>query len=162
LPGNILEGDLDNLKMNQVRFGEVFIPSVGHVQFKHDPSFDFQPLRRKIDAGYTAGGYNNLSYSLMVDSAQVMNSITSRNVTGGARLIDGGKNNSNFYYLKPDNHIWWGRSYGRMNDGDKYTNLNASLRYMGSEFFAAIQSYILMVDTTATVIIELQNTYDNL
>lgn len=161
IKGNLVEGkDLDNLKLNQIRFGEVFIPSVGYVSFRHDPSFDYQPLRNKIDAGYTAGGYNNLSYCLMVDSVEMRNNNTFENIIGGAKLMDGGNKNSNFYYLKPDNHFWWGRNYGRMNDGDKFTDLRASLRYMGNEFFAAIQSYILMVDTTATVIIERQNTYD--
>lgn len=157
---DLIKGTPDALKLTMMRFDEVFIPSIGNVSFKHDPSFDFQPLQRKIDSGYTPNGYNNLSYSLMVDAAEVIGKDTSRSVTGGAKLMEGGNKKSNFYYLKPENHFWWGREYGRMNQGDKFTDLRASLRYMGTEFFAAVQSYVLMVDTTAKVIIELQNTYD--
>jgi hypothetical protein len=157
---DLIEGTPDAMKLRMMRFTEAFIPSVGNVTFEHDPSFDFQPLQRKIDSGYTPNGYNNLSYSLMVDAAEVRGTDTSRNVTGGAKLMDGGNKKSNFYYLKPENHFWWGREYGRMNQGDKFTDLRSSLKYMGNEFFAAVQSYVLMVDTTAKVIIELQNTYD--
>lgn len=155
----VVSGDLDNLQVNLIRFGKALIPSVGWVSFEHDPSFDFQPFGRRQDVGFTTNGYNNLSYSLMVDGIDVRKNNTYKNVHN-ATLIDGGNKNSNFYYLKPENHIWWGRTHGRMNDGDKFTDLKASLRYMGTEFWAAMQSYILMVDTTAKVIIELQNTYE--
>lgn len=155
----VVSGSLDDLSVNLIRFGKALIPSVGWVTFKHDPSFDFQPFGRRQDVGFTTNGYNNLSYSLMVDGIEVRKSNTYKNVHD-ATLIDGGSKNSNFYYLKPENHIWWGRTHGRMNDGDKFTDLKASLRFMGTEFWAAMQSYILMVDTTAKVVIEVQNTYD--
>lgn len=155
----LVTGSIDNLKVHNYRIGEVFLPTIGYVSFEHDPSFDYQPIGDRINSGYTTNGYQKLSGSLMVKSASVNKSNTIKGLDG-ANLINGGNKKSNFYFMKPENHIWWGKTYGRMNDGDKYRNLNASLKYMGNEFWAATQSSILMVDTTGSVIIEVQDTFE--
>lgn len=40
-PGKIIEGSLDNMKLNAMRVSEAFLPGIGNVKFKHNPSFDY-------------------------------------------------------------------------------------------------------------------------
>lgn len=155
----LVSGDLSSLKLALLEFGEVYLDGVGYTKFEHDASFDYNPVTDRISGGFIGNGYNTTTYSLVVDAHEVLANNSFKNIKG-ADLVTGGNKNSSLYYLKPEgSHITWGRTYGRMNQGDQYSNLNASLKYMGTEFWASIESSVLLVDTTAKVIIELQGTY---
>ena len=164
IPGKIIEGNnLNDLTLNTMSFGEVFLPGVGFTRFVHDPSFDFNPVStgHRISGFEGIGGFHRTSYSLMVDSYD-KTSTNAYQKARGTNLVKDGNKNSNLYYVKPEgSHLTWGRSIGRMNDGNQFENVRSALKYMGSEFWATIQSGMMMLDTTGIVIIELENTYTN-
>lgn len=157
----LVEGDLDNLTLkNDVKFKQVFLPGVGNVSFNHDPSFDWNlGTTSSRVGGFVGKGYNRNSYTLMAEAKNKRSTMVEDKVKG-AKLVDGGKKDNPIYLVQPDHpYITWGRTQGRMNAGSQFTNVQSALKYMGQEFWAIADSDVLLVDTTACVVIELKDTY---
>lgn len=157
----IVTGELDNLKLNSnVNFGEVFLNGVGYVSFIEDPSFNWNMGSNSPKvSGFVAQGYGRNTYTLIVDTWNARSGNVNDKVRG-AKIVDGGKEDNPIYLVQPDHpYMTWGRTQGRMHDGARFTNVQSSLKYMGSEFWAITESDILLLDTTRCVVIELKDTY---
>lgn len=156
----LITGTLDKLKLGMPEFAEVLIPGVGWVKFEHDASFDYKTFETGNtiqDGFYGLGGFNKLSYSLMVKGMDYKGN-TER--VKNATLVENGNRSSNLYYVVPkEGHVTWGYDQGRMNNGSQYSNIQSSSRYRGQTFWVEIHSGMLMLDVTRNVIIELDNTY---
>lgn len=156
-----ISGTIDKLRLNVPNFAEVMLPGIGWVSFEHDPAFDFKTFEtgNAINDGYFGlGGFNKLSYSLMVKGMDSASNVV--NKVKGATIVEQGNRRSNLYYVIPKyNHIVWGGEQGRMNNGTQTGNITSSLRHRGQTFWVSIQSGMLMLDVTRSIIIELDNTY---
>lgn len=156
-----ITGSIDSMKLNNPNFSEVMFPGIGWVTFKHDPAFDFKTFstgNAMNDGYYGLGGFNKLSYSLMVEGMDSASNVV--NKVKGATVVEQGNRRSNLYYVIPKyNHVGWGYEQGRMNDGTKTSGIISSLKHRGQTFWVYIQSGMLMLDVTRNVIIELDNTY---
>lgn len=157
-----LTGANDNLELGTVKVQTAIIEGVGKVYFKHDKSFDYRPVASGVEDDFVTGGYNKTSYSGILNAYDSVAAGRKAKLGTGAKLVNGGNLASNFLYLKPDDgtHFFYGHTLGRAPFNGVSTDLKASLRYMGHEFFASMRSWIMMVDTTAHVIIELADTYE--
>lgn len=157
----LVTGTLDNLKVNTVKYGVVFINGLGNVEFEHDPSFDWNMGSTNYkSSGFVGQGYNRNTYTLIVDTTNSRTGKATEKVKG-MRVVDGGKEDSPIYLVQPadEPYITWGRTQGRMNNGAQYTNVQSSLKYMAQDFWAIADSDVLLLDTTRCVILELKDTY---
>lgn len=160
IPQPVFKGNLNNLEMQEVRITSVFIPGVGKVIIEHDPSLDYQPMADRFSQG--AYGHQvaaHTSYSLVIwdaGSAEYSN-VTSK--VRNASVVDGGNNKANIYYIKRTGEpaVTYGYEQGRMANEGSYENVQSSLKYMGRTFWAFNESGALVLDTTRTVMIELQD-----
>lgn len=163
LTKGLVTGDLNNLTVAMPKIRTAQLPGIGWVTFKHDPSFDFKGMSSNnamIDGFAGLGGYNKTSYSLMIEGMDNPSTVNSASKVRNGKLVEGGNKKANLYYIKPKfGHIIWGHEQGRMNEGLRTSNIQSAMKYMGQEFWVSIHSGMLMLDTTANVIIEVDNTY---
>lgn len=156
-----ITGSIDSMKLANPNFSEVMFPGIGWVTFKHDPAFDFKTFETgnaMNDGYYGLGGFNKLSYSLMIEGMDSASNVV--NKVKNATVVEQGNRRSNLYYVLPKaNHLIWGTEQGRMNNGTQTSNIVSSLRHRGQTFWVSVQSGMLMLDVTRNVIIELDNTY---
>lgn len=157
----IISGPANAMVLNEVKYREAFIPMLGWTSFKHDPSFDwksFESGNATRDGFLGLGGFNKLSYTLMIDGMSTSSNVVNR--LKGATLVENGNRTANLYYVKPKlEHIIWGYEQGRMNNGYQTSGIVSSLRHRGQTFWTQIRSGMLMTDVTRNVIIELDNMY---
>lgn len=159
----IITGDnLNDLTLHSdIKFSEVFLPGVGYCRFDHDPSFDWNTGTTNYKAsGFAGKAKNKNTYTLILDSATTKSGDVSKKIRG-AGLIEGGDNNSTVYMVQPEGtpYVTWGKEQGRMNDGAKFRDVRSSSKYMAQNFWAIIDTDVLLLDTTKAVIIELKDTY---
>lgn len=156
--GRMLSGSLDDLELNTVEIRTVTFPSIGKIKVEYDPSMDYQPMADRFSAKTYGHGKNRNSYSLVAyDLTSSQYSNVKENVKG-AKLIDGGNETSNIYYVKKEGEpvVTWGYEQGRMADGAKASNVISSMKKMGKSLWAISDSAGLMIDSTRYVTIELQ------
>jgi len=166
LTGNdqkVVTGPVGDMTLRRTNFTEVFLPNIGYVKFVHDPAFDFNfGTSDPRVSGYEGMGVNRNTYTLVVDTISTRGSNDAYKSINGARLVNGGKENSPVYYVTPEgqSHVTWGRSNGRApGAGQIQTNISSALKYMGTEFWCYSESDVILLDTTRCVVIELQDTY---
>lgn len=160
ISNQLVTGDLMNLTVNPMKIKEAFLPGVGYVSVEHDPSFDYLPNVDRTSAGFVGrGGYHKYSHSLIItDATDTYYSNLVSKIRGGD-LVEGGYDKTNIYYVKPEGpNRTWGHKQGRMNDGNQFGNISSALNYMGREFWALVESGVIVLDTTRSIIIELQDT----
>jgi hypothetical protein len=159
---DIVKGEIDNLSIErEIKIGKMLIPGVGLVSFEHDPTYDWNIGTTNYRAsGFAGQGFNRTTYTLTLKSANVRSNDVTKKVTGADLVKDGEKNN-NIYLVQPDGvpYVTTGKTQGRMQDGNKFSNVSSSSKYMASEFWAIIDTDVLLVDTTKCVIIELKDTF---
>lgn len=158
----IIKGDIDSLSIEkELKITKMLIPGVGLVSFKHDPTYDWNLGTTNYRAsGFAGKGFNRTTYTLTLESANVRSGDVTKKVTGADLVAEGNKNN-NTYLVQPKDvpYVTWGKTQGRMHDGSRFTNVTSSSKYMANEFWAIIDTDILLVDTTRCVIIELKDTF---
>lgn len=158
----LISGELNKLNLNtSVNFEAVYLPGVGNVKFVHDPSFDYnQGSMDARNSGFVGKGLGRSTYTLIVDTATSKSTNVGTKVQG-LTTIQGGNENSPIYVVYPEGrpYVTWGRTQGRMHDGARFTNVQSALKYMGQEFWAIIESDVLLLDTTRCGVIELKDTY---
>ena len=157
LPGKVFTGEMDNLSMANVAITSVMFPNVGKVTVEHDPSLDYLPGTDRYSAGFYSDGLAHTSNSLViwdVTNPEYSNLSKVKNDS----LVEGGTNNANIYYVKPQgqSHVTYGYEQGRMANEGQFHNVQSSLKQMGKTFWAHSQSSALVLDTTRYVTIELQ------
>lgn len=159
LPESPLKGKLDNLEMVKVAFRKVHFPGIGTVEVEHDPTLDYLPMTDRFSAGnFGTNGKAHTTYSMVIWDASSTDYSNASSKVKGAKVIEGGNVKGNIYYVKPEGaHVTYGYAQGRMETPDgKASNVMASLKKMGREFWAFSESAALVLDTTRYVTIELQ------
>jgi hypothetical protein len=122
LPSPIIEGPLDDLKLNIVRIGEIMIPNIGFLKVERDMALDYlgqNPGDRFLAGGMHPQGKSHGAYCAVVWDAN--NQAYSNNLTAprGATLVEGAPQTSSLYLLKrPGAMIHSGRTN---NHYDPYT-----------------------------------------
>ncbi len=156
--GDFLSGPLDGLRANSIVFKSVQVPGVGEIEFELDNSWDYQPFADRFSKGfYGSQGFPHQSYSMYIEDASNPMYSNVNTTVKGASLVEGGRQNANIYYVKPEGpNVVWGYEQGRMVDGTQATNITSSLKQMARSMWATSHSSVLMIDTTRSVTIELQ------
>lgn len=158
LPSSPIKGkNLTSLEFEPVMFQTVNIPEIGIVSIEHDPSMDFSPLADRFEQGFFGDGYAWTSYSMMIcDAADTEYSNALTGLPSGVKLIDGGTNSANIYYVKPEGEsMWWGYQNGRYSP-DKASEIASSMKRMGREFWAHNISAGWVRDISRYIVIELK------
>lgn len=158
LPSKVFSGQLNNLSLASIAITEVNFPGVGKVTVEHDDSLDYLPSTDRFSAGFYSEGFAHTSNSLVIwDVTNPEYSNVSSKVKN-AKLVEGGSQQANIYYVKPEGqpHVTYGYEQGRTANKDQFENVASSIKQMGRTFWATSQSSALVLDTTRYVTIELQ------
>lgn len=153
----VFSGNLDELEMQAVQITSVTFPGVGKIIVEHDSSLDYQPMADRFSSGMFGEGEAHTAHSLVIWDATKpeYSNVTSK--VKGADLAQGGNKMSNIYYVKPEgSHVTYGYEQGRMANGEQFSNVASSIKYMGKQFWATSQSASLVLDTTRYIVIELK------
>lgn len=159
LPKSPITGSsLTSLEMEPVMFTAVNIPEIGKVRINHDPSLDYSPMAdRRTQGFYGEGGYSHTSYSMVIwDATDTAYSNARTNLPSGAKLVDGGAQGANVYYVRPEGeNMWWGYSNGRYSPNTGRDIMSAQ-KTMSREFWAHNISACWVKDPSRSIIIELE------
>lgn len=150
--------DLRNLKIEAVRFTNVYIPQIGQVEIEHDPSLDWGMRGDRFERGMHGHGMAHTTHTMVI--WDVTNQAYSNNLSeipNGANLVEGGNANSSVFLVKPEGAlIHSGRMNGRY-DSRRSSDIAAANKYMGEEYFAwAAGIDVWMPDPSKIVMIELK------
>ena len=155
IPNPISGQSLQELKMDFVRFTEVYLPQIGYVKLEHDPNLDYTLMQDRLSSGYNGNGRAHTTYSMVmwdVDDQQYSNN---KDMPAGAKLVEGGLDSANVYLVKPEGEMtYWGTSYGRYSI-NKAADIVSSYKHIGQEFWAWNSCAIWVKDVTRFVMIEL-------
>lgn len=156
LPKSPVSGtSLTELKLEEVRFTEVFLPGIGTVEIEKDESLDYGVMSDRFAKGAHGGGMAHTTYSMVIWDASNQGYSNNKNLPKGTKLVEGGNANSNIFIVKPKGEMtYWGRSNGRY-DIQKAGDIVSSHKYIGTEFWAFNSSSIWVRDLTKFVMIEL-------
>lgn len=156
LPKSPVSGTkLTELAMEAVRFTKVYIPGIGNVEVKHDPSLDFYPGADRFSTGMHQNGYAHTTYSAVIwdvaDSAYSNNN----KIPQGATLVDGGDSGSNMYIVKPEGaQTYWGKENGRYSS-ETSADIISSNKFQMESYFVYSICAAWIKDLTRYCIIEL-------
>lgn len=150
--------DLKNLKLEAVRFTDVYIPQIGQVEIEHDPSLDWGMRGDRYERGMHAHGKAHTTHSMVIwDVTDQSYSNNQSELPNGTQLVDGGNAGANIFLVKPEGAlIHSGRSTGRY-DSRRSSDIMAANKYMGEEYFAWTAGIdVWMQDPSKIVMIELK------
>ena len=155
IPNPISGQSLQELKMDFVRFTEVYLPQIGYVKLEHDPNLDFMIMQDRLSAGYNGNGRAHTTYSMVIWDAEDQSYSNNREMPRGAKVVEGGNDNANVYLVKPEGEMtYWGTSQGRYSI-NKASDIVSSYKQIGQEFWAWNSCAIWVKDVTKFVMIEL-------
>lgn len=154
---NPVSGPLDGLKLAPVMISSVAIPDIGMVEIEYDPSLNFTVGADRTSSGFVGQGHKSDSYSAIIwDASDSSVSNARANLPSNVKLIDGGNNDSNVYYVKPEGEsMWWGYEQGRWAP-NKTSDIVSSSKTMAREFWVHSSSACWIRDTTRFIVIELK------
>lgn len=153
----IYSGPLDDLKMAYVKISEAYIPGLGIVSVKHNPSLDYQPFTDSYTRGnYGIGQFAHTTHSLVIWDATDPQYVNVEDRVKNAKVVKNGNKSANIYYVKNEGpNVTYGFEQGRMANGSQFSNVMSSMKTMARTFWCYNQSSVLMLDTTRHVLIEL-------
>lgn len=156
LPDTPVSGkDLLNLKLEPVRFTEAYIPGIGNVKIKHDPSLDNYPGADRFSKGFHQNGFAWTTYSMVIYDVKSQEFSNNAKLPEGATLIDGGDTGSNMYIVKPEGAMtYWGSEHGRYSSTSP-TDILSSNKYQMESYWIYSMCAAWVKDLTRYVIIEL-------
>lgn len=155
IPNPISGSDLKELKMDFVRFTEVYLPQIGYVKLEHDPNLDYLMMQDRLSAGYNGNGRAHTTYSMVIWDAEDQQYSNNMQAPKGASVIEGGNSDANVYLVKPEGDMtYWGTSHGRYSI-NKASDIVSSYKQIGQEFWAWNSCAIWVKDVTKFVMIEL-------
>lgn len=155
LPSNPVTGDIYNLKLALVRFTTVFLEGIGNLTVEEDTSLNFTGLSDRRISGMHENGYDQTAYSVIAWDAEDQKYSNNKQLPKGATLVDGGNPRANIYLVKPEGeYVYWGRRTGRY-DSRTASDIMASFKEMGEEFWAYNNSCIFVSDPSRFVMLEL-------
>lgn len=152
---NPISGSLHELKMDFVRFTEVFLPQIGHVKLEHDPNLDYTIMQDRLSSGFHGNNKAHTTYSMVIWDAEDQEYSNNAELPKGAKLIEEGNANANIFLVKPEGEMmYWGTSNGRYNMNTS-SDIVSSHKQIGQEFWAWNSCAIWVRDVTRFVMIEL-------
>lgn len=155
IPNPITGSNLKEMKMDYVRFTEVYLPQIGHVKLEHDPNLDYHMMQDRLAAGFHGNSRAHTTYSMVIWDAEDQEYSNNAELPKGAEVIDGGNEDANIYLVKPEGAMmYWGTSYGRYNMNTA-SDIVSSHKQIGQEFWAWNSCAIWVRDVTKFVMIEL-------
>lgn len=157
LPFNPVIGDNMHVQLKPVVVTGVPVPDLGFVEVEYDPTLNYQMGSERFSRGFVGRGEAHDSNSLVIwDASSEEYSNARTNLPKGTTLIDGGKADSNLYYVKPEGDaMWWGYSNGRY-AGDKASDIMSSMKTMSREFWVHSASACWVRDISKFLVIELK------
>jgi hypothetical protein len=155
IPNPISGTNLHELKMDFVRFTEVYLPQIGYVKLEHDPNLDYSMMQDRFAAGFHGNGRAHTTYSMVIWDAEDQEYSNNAELPKGAKLVEGGNENANVFLVKPEGDMmYWGTSHGRYSI-NKASDIVSSHKQIGQEFWAWNSCAIWVRDVTRFVMIEL-------
>jgi hypothetical protein len=152
---NPISGQLHELKMDFIRFTEVYLPQIGYVKLEHDPNLDYTIMQDRLSAGFHGNGKAHTTYSMVIWDADDQQYSNNREMPKGANIIEGGNTDANVFLVKPEGEMmYWGSSHGRYSI-NKASDIVSSYKQIGQEFWAWNSCSIWVRDVTKFVMIEL-------
>lgn len=152
---NPITGQLHDLKMDFVRFTEVYLPQIGYVKLEHDPNLDYMLMQDRLSAGYNGNGRAHTTYSMVIWNAEDQEYSNNAEMPKGAKVVEGGNSDANVFLVKPEGEMtYWGSSNGRYSI-NKASDIVSSYKQIGQEFWAWNSCAIWVKDVTKFVMIEL-------
>lgn len=158
IPNPITGTDTKNLKMDFVRFTEIYLPQIGYVKLEHDPNLDYQMGVDRLSQGFHGNGRAHTTYSMVIWDAEDQEYSNNMEAPKGAKVVEGGNSEANIYLVKPEGEMmYWGTSYGRYST-TKASDIVSSYKQIGQEFWAWNSCAVWVRDVTKFVMIELAET----
>lgn len=155
IPNPISGSNLKELKMDFVRFTEIYLPQIGYVKLEHDPNLDYHIMQDRLSAGFHGNGRAHTTYSMVIWDAEDQEYSNNAELPKGAEVMEGGNKDANIYLVKPEGDMmYWGTSYGRYNMNTA-SDIVSSHKQIGQEFWAWNSCAIWVRDVTKFVMIEL-------
>lgn len=155
IPNPISGKDIHNLKMDFVRFTEVYLPQIGYVKIEHDTNLDYTMMQDRMSKGYHGSGKAHTTYSMVIWDAEDQEYSNNNEMPKGAKVVDGGNSDANVFLVKPEGEMmYWGTTHGRYSI-NKASDIVSSLKQIGQEFWAWNSCAIWVRDVTRFVMIEL-------
>jgi len=152
---NPISGPLHELKMDFIRFTEVYLPQIGYVKLEHDPNLDYTIMQDRLSAGFHGNGKAHTTYSMVIWDAEDQMYSNNAEMPKGANIIEGGNSEANVFLVKPEGEMmYWGTSHGRYSI-NKASDIVSSYKQIGQEFWAWNSCSIWVRDVTKFVMIEL-------
>lgn len=152
---NPISGPIHDLKMDFIRFTEVYLPQIGYVKLEHDPNLDYLIMQDRLSAGFHGNGKAHTTYSMLIWDAEDQEYSNNAEMPRGATMIEGGDSNANVFLVKPEGELmYWGTSHGRYSI-NKASDIVSSHKQIGQEFWAWNSCSIWVRDVTKFVMIEL-------
>jgi len=146
---------LTELEYAAVRFTKVYLPGIGNISVKHDPSLDYRPGEDRFISGMHQGGLAHTTYSAVIWDAADQKYSNNRKMPQGATLIEGGDNGSNVYIVKPQGAMTrYGSENGRY-DNMKVSDIVSSNKFQMQSWWIYSILAGLVLDKGRFVIIEL-------
>lgn len=156
LPKSPISGsDLNHLKLEQVRFTEVFLPGIGNVELEKDESLDYGIGGDRFTKGMHGDGMAHTAYSMVIWDASNGGYSNNKQLPKGTKLVEGGNSDSNIFLVKPEGEMtYWGHENGRY-DFRKAGDIVSSSKHIGQGFWAFNSVDVYCRDLTKFVMIEL-------
>jgi hypothetical protein len=155
IPNPISGTNLHEMKMDFVRFTEVYLPQIGYVKLEHDPNLDYSMMQDRFSAGFHGNSRAHTTYSMVIWDAEDQEYSNNAELPKGAKLVEEGNANANVFLVKPEGEMmYWGTSHGRYSI-NKASDIVSSHKQIGQEFWAWNSCAIWVRDITRFVMIEL-------
>lgn len=163
--GSISEG----LTIKRFEFSSIYVEELGMISVEHNPAFDHKYGMSRQERHRYGGGRPYTSHTLMMrdwTNSKYSNAFSQK--FAGARVMEGGNEGANIYYVRPAENMYYsasGWSDGRYSSvaQNMSQNILSSLQTMSSSFWTWRRSASFMKDPTKVVIIELsRDTYDKI
>jgi hypothetical protein len=156
LPKNPVSGTLDNLQLDLVRAEKCFLPGIGYVEFRHQPSYDMMPMTDVHSRGFYGADMPWTSYSMCIEDYTDRSStnayISKPDLGNNVKMMKPG---TNLYYITPEQgSLYWGNQYGRWSSTET-SNIIASRPGMDQTFFCHSRSALWLSDPSRIVLIHL-------
>jgi len=152
---NPISGGLHDLKLDFIRFTEVYLPQIGYVKLEHDTNLDYTIMQDRLSSGFHGNGKAHTTYSMVIWDAEDQEYSNNAEMPKGATIIEGGNKEANVFLVKPEGEMmYWGSSNGRYSI-NKASDIVSSHKQIGQEFWAWNSCSIWVRDVTKFVMIEL-------
>lgn len=153
----VVTGDLMSLKLNPVRFTNVFLNGIGYVDIEEDTSLNYDDDDR-LSRGIHANGMASTAYSVVIWNANDQQYSNNKELPKGAKRMDSNaKDTSNIHLVKPEGDmLYFGSTNGRY-DYKKSSDImsGGAIKSIAQEFWCFQVCDVYVSDASPFVMLEL-------